>query len=505
MVLPRFLILTGVSGWNCVARNVLREIVLYGVDVPLSTITYASLFESFSESEVAVRMKKAPLIDAEWVLESKGQPKKLGSGAYGTVVACKLPYAHVAAKLASSDSDSNKLAKEICTLIMLNMLAGSSTVPIPIPTILGVVESPLAMLMPRYQADLSKSRRVTMVTLPVILGDVARALEFMHCKGYIHGDVKPGNVLIDVAAGQIRGILTDFNQTQLVSTSPKPPVGTSLYRAPEARTGTYGTEVDIYAVGKMLMNIRGSKSNFDQGTARLSEALEKKCCSLKGENQKRPSATELIAEFQRWPTGSNQVLQDKPDAEIIKLWQNALYDQFRAKAVSREQVEYEKNVQAARDRKVDIEPLQTLTSLRPDLRKLDRAELVYVSTAPRFHHADCPYVTSWHNQSHSNPARMPFVHRQYTDIERLAKVKPCELCRGKFPYHFELHFQSDGKRLAVPQLRRPAPHPVASQTPNAPQGPAPRSKKGRKKRRISTQSQSNAADAGGPDLGLTPW
>ena len=477
------------------ARNALQDVRFFGVvdvNMPPSTITYECLFESHSADSVDAMKERFPLIDAGTVLLPNGLRKTLGSGSFGTVVECKRPYQGLAAKLASPGSadNSDRLANEIRTLISLNVAAGSTSVPIP--TIHGIVESPLAMVMPRYLADLSSLKGVTKDALPVILGDVARALEFMHCKGYIHGDVKPANVLIFQASSQRRGILADFNQTQLTSASPKEKVGTALYRDKRVRSGTYGTEVDIYATGKMLRTIRTSKSNFDQATAEVFEALEAKCCMTPHEC--RPSAAELVAEFRRWHDavlkdrvehGSNQVLQDKSPAEMHAEARDALGDQVRANAVSpteADHVIWQLSNWATADRNVD--PLQTMTSLPAHLLQVDRCELVYVSTKT-FHHRDCSYSVNWHRRSHSDPTRKPFKILPYTDIERRARVKPCNRCRGKFPYHFELHFQSDGARLAAPQLTRPAPYPVTSDNPNNPPGPAPQS---RKRRRISAQS-----------------
>jgi PAS domain S-box-containing protein len=88
---------------------------------------------------------------------------------------------------------------------------------------------------------------------------VARALRQAHARGLIHKDIKPGNILVDVASGG--GWLTGFGIASRLARerpNPEPPdaiVGTLAYMAPE-QTGrmnrSIDTRSDLYSLGITL-------------------------------------------------------------------------------------------------------------------------------------------------------------------------------------------------------------------------------------------------------------
>jgi len=83
-----------------------------------------------------------------------------------------------------------------------------------------------------------------------IVCDVLSGLEAIHERGLVHGDVKPGNVLIDDTC---RAVLIDLGVAADLRSGRGVGGGTPPYMAPEVARGSVDHRADLYAVGLMLV------------------------------------------------------------------------------------------------------------------------------------------------------------------------------------------------------------------------------------------------------------
>jgi serine/threonine protein kinase len=117
----------------------------------------------------------------------------------------------------------------------------------------------LCLVMKRYErslADLIKSGPLTAATIRSISHSLCRTLEQLHRAGVVVQDIKAHNVLLD---GFGSPVFADFGiadvvgrTTQIMPTSLK---GTSNYMAPEAFEPPFGTEVDVWSMGCLILEM----------------------------------------------------------------------------------------------------------------------------------------------------------------------------------------------------------------------------------------------------------
>ena len=145
------------------------------------------------------------------------------------------------------------------------------------------------------EAPLPPARLLALVT------DLCEGLAAAHAAGVVHGDIKPGNILVAPGRG---AVLTDFGIAQALSDTmhaiASDPSGTPLYMAPEqARGEPMSPCTDVYAVGVLLYEALTGESPWD-GLVLEGDALGLLACKRRGdEPDLQRGGAELAPEWAR--------------------------------------------------------------------------------------------------------------------------------------------------------------------------------------------------------------
>jgi serine/threonine protein kinase len=107
---------------------------------------------------------------------------------------------------------------------------------------------------------------------PIAL-ELAEALDYAHNQGYIHRDIKPGNIML--RAGDNTPVLMDFGIVKITSTVTQITdgrgIGTIEYMAPEQLLSTIEItpRTDLYAFAGVLYRMLTGRRVFQGGSAQV--------------------------------------------------------------------------------------------------------------------------------------------------------------------------------------------------------------------------------------------
>ncbi|MFE4971683.1 serine/threonine-protein kinase [Kitasatospora sp. NPDC056651] len=203
----------------------------------------------------------------------------IGRGSAGTVWLGEGPDGPVAVKLLREDLAADQV------LVGRFVQERTALTSLDHPRVVGVRDmvvdgSDLALVMELVQGTDLRSRLERDGALPPqtaasVIADVADGLAAAHAAGIVHRDVKPENVLLDLAAapgpgGAPRAKLTDFGVARLVDaprrTRATRIIGTPDYLAPEIIEGLEPrAAVDIYALATVLYELLAGSTPFGGG------------------------------------------------------------------------------------------------------------------------------------------------------------------------------------------------------------------------------------------------
>jgi eukaryotic-like serine/threonine-protein kinase len=110
-----------------------------------------------------------------------------------------------------------------------------------------------------------RHNRLTLAERVALMAQVCEAVSYAHRCGLVHGDVKPGNVLVRVRGGHAEPKLVDFGVAALAGAGAAPgglpvgtPMGTPEYMAPErgdVDAGCHDEHGDVYSLGVILYEL----------------------------------------------------------------------------------------------------------------------------------------------------------------------------------------------------------------------------------------------------------
>ena len=197
--------------------------------------------------------------------------KKLGQGTFGTVVKATYKGVSYAIKVIANFPKYTKVA--IKEIQILNLLSNEY--------IIKLIESYMCsngnVIMVFRKYDLSMQDFIekfkytkspyffTQSEMKVILKQLTSAIAYMHTKGIIHTDLKPGNIMFEDGTLNAQGRLINLNikvidlggaKYQKTINTNKSQLGTQHFMAPEVVLGLHRSyPLDIWSIGALLMEL----------------------------------------------------------------------------------------------------------------------------------------------------------------------------------------------------------------------------------------------------------
>jgi serine/threonine protein kinase len=120
---------------------------------------------------------------------------------------------------------------------------------------------------PTLASRIGKGRKLAEAEALRTMSQLCEAVDYLHRQGFVHYDLKPGNVVL-CGDGSVRlidlGMAHEVAKSRFAFSGPSPPFATSNYVAPEQIGRRRGQpSVDIYALGAMLYEMLTGHPPFE--------------------------------------------------------------------------------------------------------------------------------------------------------------------------------------------------------------------------------------------------
>jgi serine/threonine protein kinase len=162
-------------------------------------------------------------------------------------------------------------------------------------------------LAQRLQAD-----SLSLAEVQQLFTALAQAVAYIHRRGVVHRDLKPGNILLDdeEASGQVYVRLIDFGIAAKQGEEASPPLtpsglemGTLVYMAPERLNGIAAPSNDIYSLGVILYQMLARYLPLGEGLVTNSlpaplVAVARRCMATNPEDR-YASVTDILQAFEQ--------------------------------------------------------------------------------------------------------------------------------------------------------------------------------------------------------------
>ncbi len=126
-----------------------------------------------------------------------------------------------------------------------------------------------------------------------VVSELAQVLAVIHEAGIVHGDVKPGNIMLPSNGGPVR--LIDFGVARRIASPDGPTHGTPDYAAPELINGEPSSaKTDVYGVGLVLFEALCGRNPYRGGP--IDEVLARHRTSIPLRPEQVPSELWSIVE-----------------------------------------------------------------------------------------------------------------------------------------------------------------------------------------------------------------
>ena len=166
-------------------------------------------------------------------------------------------------------------------------------------------------------ADWLQTVLPTAAQIDVLGRDLLRALAFAHERGWVHRDLKPGNVLLQITGDALVPMITDFGLAKQLWEQGPPRTatgemfGTPAYMAPEQIQDAGGVDAraDLFSVGAVLFHLCAGRPPFD--------AVHPFAVFAQVQSGRRPALREVAPDLpDRFYRAVEQALQVDPEARV---------------------------------------------------------------------------------------------------------------------------------------------------------------------------------------------